>query len=242
MAPRELFDKKKEWRKPRERGTVCRWVCIDYGFVTRDGRANDDIQLHVNNAKGEKFKKWLRKNGLNEGDRVKFAVDFEENRGRPFAAEWELVEPPRLDSRSRSRSSGRGRGRSRSGGKRRSSRRSPSYVPVRRGSPSIQRRRKKSPTKSKSKSRGRKSSSSSSGQRSRSKGVGKHKQEKCTGQTARSSCKRSSSRKKKQVGKAKKSLSPKKTASSSPKADKSGSPKTNSGRSRRKAKSSGSSS
>mmetsp|Transcript_114916 Transcript_114916/g.324790 ORF Transcript_114916/g.324790 Transcript_114916/m.324790 type:complete len:213 (+) Transcript_114916:97-735(+) len=117
----------KEPRRQRERGTVTNWVTVDYGFVKREGRSSDDIQLHVNNAKGEAFKKYLRQHGLAPGVRVKFVVDFEENRGRPYAAEWEMCDPPKFDmSPSRSRSGGRRRSRSRSrrGGK---ARRSPSY-------------------------------------------------------------------------------------------------------------------
>ncbi|CAK9082916.1 unnamed protein product [Durusdinium trenchii] len=89
--------------------TVVAWKTAEYGFVKREGRHNDDIQLHVANAKGERFKKYVRRYGLQPGVRVKFDVDFEENRGRPFASNWEMVDPPHL-SASRSRS---GRSRSR---------------------------------------------------------------------------------------------------------------------------------
>merc|ERR1712007_105747 len=37
------------------------------------------------------------------GAKVKFAVDYEEHKGKPFAASWELVDGPVLESRSRSR-------------------------------------------------------------------------------------------------------------------------------------------
>merc|ERR1740121_3474415 len=94
MPPRELY--KPAPKRKRERGTVTNWVCVDYGFVKREERANDDIQLHVNNAKGEAFKKYLRAHGLAPGIKVKFCVDFEENRGRPYASEWEMVTPPDL--------------------------------------------------------------------------------------------------------------------------------------------------
>eukprot|EP00971_Amphidinium_carterae_P119585 2369160-Amphidinium_carterae.1 len=66
--------------RKRERGTVTNWVrsiadqirggltfCLacnevtqDYGFVKREGRHTDDIQLHISNAKGEKFKRYIR--------------------------------------------------------------------------------------------------------------------------------------------------------------------------------------
>eukprot|EP00435_Cladocopium_sp_Y103_P027675 s1935_g6.t2 len=131
--------------KPRERGTVVAWKTAEYGFVKREGRHNDDIQLHVANAKGERFKKYVRRYGMQAGVRVKFDVDFEEppiltmaeaeqeNRGRPFASNWEMVDPPHLSasrSRSRRRSpSGRG-----------SKRKSPS-VRRSRGSPSVKRSR-----------------------------------------------------------------------------------------------------
>eukprot|EP00434_Breviolum_minutum_P012763 symbB.v1.2.011249.t2/scaffold748.1/size165754/3 len=134
--------------KPRERGTVVAWKTAEYGFVKREGRHNDDIQLHVANAKGEKFKKYVRRYGMQPGVRIKFDVDFEENRGRPFASNWEMVDPPHLSgSRSRSRS-----GRS---GRRRSKRKSPS-VRRSRGSPSLKRSRAspsiKRPGRSRSKS------------------------------------------------------------------------------------------
>ncbi|CAL1144099.1 unnamed protein product [Cladocopium goreaui] len=64
--------------KPRERGTVVAWKTAEYGFVKREGRHNDDIQLHVANAKGERFKKYVRRYGMQAGVRVKFDVDFEE--------------------------------------------------------------------------------------------------------------------------------------------------------------------
>lgn len=54
------------------------WKTAEYGFVKREGRHNDDIQLHVANAKGERFKKYVRRYGLQPGVRVKFDVDFEE--------------------------------------------------------------------------------------------------------------------------------------------------------------------
>lgn len=54
------------------------WKTADYGFVKREGRNNDDIQLHVANAKGERFKKYVRRYGMQAGVRVKFDVDFEE--------------------------------------------------------------------------------------------------------------------------------------------------------------------
>merc|ERR1719464_2611531 len=128
-------------RRPRERGTVTNWVREDYGFVKREGRSSDDIQLHVSNAKGEKFKKHLKRHGLAPGIRVKFVVDFEENRGRPYAAEWEMCEPPEFSDSSASRSRGRGGGRGkRSPSYGRSGKRSPSR---RRRSPS---RRRRSPT------------------------------------------------------------------------------------------------
>ena len=41
---------------PEPRGTVVAWKTADYGFVKREGRHNDDIQLHIANAKGERFK------------------------------------------------------------------------------------------------------------------------------------------------------------------------------------------
>jgi hypothetical protein len=50
--------------------------------VKREGRHNDDIQLHVANAKGERFKKYVRRYGMQAGVRVKFDVDFEEPRSR----------------------------------------------------------------------------------------------------------------------------------------------------------------
>ncbi|OLQ13087.1 hypothetical protein AK812_SmicGene2947 [Symbiodinium microadriaticum] len=58
--------------------TVVAWKTADYGFVKREGRHNDDIQLHVANAKGERFKNYIRRNGVAPGVRVKFDVDFEE--------------------------------------------------------------------------------------------------------------------------------------------------------------------
>eukprot|EP00419_Tripos_fusus_P062138 CAMPEP_0172910576 /NCGR_PEP_ID=MMETSP1075-20121228/184879_1 /TAXON_ID=2916 /ORGANISM="Ceratium fusus, Strain PA161109" /LENGTH=92 /DNA_ID=CAMNT_0013768737 /DNA_START=20 /DNA_END=294 /DNA_ORIENTATION=+ len=82
-------------KRPRERGTVTNWVRADYGFVKREGKSTDDIQLHINNAKGERFKEYIREHGLAPGVRVKFVVDYEENRGRPYAAEWEMVNPPK---------------------------------------------------------------------------------------------------------------------------------------------------
>jgi len=49
--------------------------------------------------------RYLRQHGLAPGVRVKFCVDFEENRGRPYAANWEMVTPPSFDEyRTRSRS------------------------------------------------------------------------------------------------------------------------------------------
>lgn len=40
------------------------------------------------NAKGERFKNYVRRYGMQVGARVKFDVDFEENRGRPYANNW----------------------------------------------------------------------------------------------------------------------------------------------------------
>ena len=57
------------------------WKTAEYGFVKREGRHNDDIQLHVANAKGERFKKYVRRYGMQAGVRVKFDVDFEEPHG-----------------------------------------------------------------------------------------------------------------------------------------------------------------
>jgi len=57
---------------------VVAWKTAEYGFVKREGRHNDDIQLHVANAKGEKFKKYVRRYGMQPGVRIKFDVDFEE--------------------------------------------------------------------------------------------------------------------------------------------------------------------
>ena len=45
--------------------------------MKREGRHNDDIQLHVANAKGERFKDYIRRHGVAPGVRVKFDVDFE---------------------------------------------------------------------------------------------------------------------------------------------------------------------
>ena len=63
-------------------GTVVAWKTAEYGFVKREGRHNDDIQLHVANAKGEKFKKYVRRYGMQPGVRIKFDVDFEERNQR----------------------------------------------------------------------------------------------------------------------------------------------------------------
>eukprot|EP00439_Symbiodinium_sp_Y106_P040528 s4640_g4.t6 len=142
-------------------GTVVAWKTADYGFVKREGRHNDDIQLHVANAKGERFKNYIRRNGVAPGVRVKFDVDFEENRGRPYAANWELVDPPKF-SESPSRS--RGRRKSPSQRRKRSpsvrKRRSPSVK--RRGSPSVKR-----PRSSPSRSRSRRKRSRSRSERKR---------------------------------------------------------------------------
>merc|ERR1712216_529523 len=81
--------------------------------------------MGIANAKGEKFKAYIRRHGMAPGTKVKFDVDFEENRGRPFAANWEMADPPNFD-----------RSTSRSGSKK--GRRSPSYKKSRR-SPSIRR-------------------------------------------------------------------------------------------------------
>ncbi|CAJ1351265.1 unnamed protein product, partial [Effrenium voratum] len=107
--------------------TVVAWKTAEYGFVKREGRHNDDIQLHVANAKGESFKNYIKRYGMAPGVRVKFDVDFEENRGRPYASNWEMVDPPRF-----SESPGRSKG-------------SPSARKSRRRSPSA-RRRSKSPS------------------------------------------------------------------------------------------------
>eukprot|EP00811_Abedinium_folium_P004766 NODE_14388_length_1112_cov_2.387817.p1 GENE.NODE_14388_length_1112_cov_2.387817~~NODE_14388_length_1112_cov_2.387817.p1 ORF type:complete len:163 (-),score=24.36 NODE_14388_length_1112_cov_2.387817:538-1026(-) len=88
---------------PRERGYVTNWFRQrGYGFVSREGRSCDDIQLHVESAKGSELKAYIRKNGLRVGAKVKFAVDYEEHKGKPFAAEWELLDGPSFRSRSRS--------------------------------------------------------------------------------------------------------------------------------------------
>merc|ERR1712232_1250881 len=115
--------------KPRERGVVTNWVTQEYGFVKREGRSTDDIHLHISNAKGEKFKGWIRRHGIAPGARVKFDVDFEQNRGRPYAANWEMVSPPRYSV-----------SRSRSGSKK--ARRSPSYKKKQRRSPSRKKERR----------------------------------------------------------------------------------------------------
>ncbi|CAK0860064.1 unnamed protein product [Prorocentrum cordatum] len=121
------------------------WVALG----SLPGRSTDSIQLHIANAKGERFKKYLQQHGLAPGVRVKFVVDFEENRGRPYAAEWEMCEPPKFSDSSASRSRGRGGGRRSPSRRRRSPsrrgrsagrRRSPSPA-GRRASPSPQRKR-----------------------------------------------------------------------------------------------------
>merc|ERR1739846_142947 len=103
-----------------------------------------DVQLHVAHAKGSRLQEWIKTNGLQGGEKVRYTLDFEENRGKGYAADWELVEPPFLpNSRSRSRGGAR-------------TRRSPSYGQTRsRKSPSRGRKSRRSP----SYGRGRKSPS-----------------------------------------------------------------------------------
>eukprot|EP00416_Gambierdiscus_australes_P045659 CAMPEP_0171098286 /NCGR_PEP_ID=MMETSP0766_2-20121228/48035_1 /TAXON_ID=439317 /ORGANISM="Gambierdiscus australes, Strain CAWD 149" /LENGTH=143 /DNA_ID=CAMNT_0011557611 /DNA_START=144 /DNA_END=577 /DNA_ORIENTATION=- len=83
-------------RKPRERGVVTNWVNADYGFAKRDSKGTD-VHVHITNAKSERLKRYVHTYGLAPGVRIKFDVDFEENRGRPYAANWEMVDPPKYD-------------------------------------------------------------------------------------------------------------------------------------------------
>jgi len=130
----------------RETGEVSNWFKPrGYGFVTREGRESSfasDIQLHTANAKGARLKEYLKQHGLMLGAKIRYTVDFEENKGKAYAAQWELVDAPDFSqSRSRSRP-GRAR-RSPSYGGRGPKRRSPSVKRGRsRRSPSVKRTRK----------------------------------------------------------------------------------------------------
>lgn len=139
-----------------------------YGFVTREGKESSlstDIQLHVENAKGDKLKEYIRKNGLRSGAKVSFTVDYEEHKGKPFASNWTLCDGPDF-SRSRSRSGQRVRG-------------SPSPLRGRgrqRASPSYG-RNKKARSRSRSRSRSQKRGGEKGGNRGRSPRSGERKRE-----------------------------------------------------------------
>eukprot|EP00450_Noctiluca_scintillans_P019651 CAMPEP_0194525740 /NCGR_PEP_ID=MMETSP0253-20130528/61330_1 /TAXON_ID=2966 /ORGANISM="Noctiluca scintillans" /LENGTH=158 /DNA_ID=CAMNT_0039370505 /DNA_START=110 /DNA_END=583 /DNA_ORIENTATION=- len=65
-----------------------------YGFVTREGKESSfstDVQLHIENAKGDKLKDYVRKQGLLPGQQIRYTLDFEEHKGKGYAANWELV-------------------------------------------------------------------------------------------------------------------------------------------------------
>lgn len=131
----------------REIGEVSNWFKQrGYGFVTREGRESSfasDIQLHIANAKGQRLKEYVQKHGLMLGAKIKYSVDYEENKGKAFAAQWELVDAPDFNG-SRSRSANRERpGRARKSPSYGRARRSPSYGRARK-SPSYGRGRKRS--------------------------------------------------------------------------------------------------
>mmetsp|Transcript_28197 Transcript_28197/g.81197 ORF Transcript_28197/g.81197 Transcript_28197/m.81197 type:complete len:174 (-) Transcript_28197:46-567(-) len=121
-----------------------------YGFVTRDGQESSlasDIQLHIHHAKGQKLKAHVKKHGVKFGSRIRYIVDYEENRGKPYAAQWEILDRPELRDSSRSRS---GAGRARASpsygrGRRAGRRRSPSYGRGRRSASPGRGRRKGAP-------------------------------------------------------------------------------------------------
>mmetsp|Transcript_8107 Transcript_8107/g.10572 ORF Transcript_8107/g.10572 Transcript_8107/m.10572 type:complete len:189 (-) Transcript_8107:141-707(-) len=174
-----------ERSKRREIGEVSNWFKQrGYGFVTREGRESSfasDIQLHIANAKGQRLKAYLEKHGLMLGAKIKYAVDFEQNKGKAFAAEWELVDAPDFNG-SRSRSSERkpatrARRSPSYGGARKSpsygrTRKSPSYGRAsqgRRGSPSpVRKKAKRSESPKRAKSKRPRSRSDTKGAKSRS--------------------------------------------------------------------------
>uniref|UniRef100_A0A7S1ACF2 CSD domain-containing protein n=1 Tax=Noctiluca scintillans TaxID=2966 RepID=A0A7S1ACF2_NOCSC len=135
-----------------------------YGFVTREGKESSfstDVQLHIENAKGDKLKDYVRKQGLLPGQQIRYTLDFEEHKGKGYAANWELVNGPSL---SPSRSP-RGRG-SPSYGRDRSPPRRARRSPCARSSPSYGRSR---PDGERGRHRGRSESSSPSRRRKRSR-------------------------------------------------------------------------
>jgi len=206
----------------RETGEVSNWFKPrGYGFVTREGKESSfasDIQLHTANAKGARLKEYLRQHGLMLGAKIRYTVDYEENKGKAYAAQWELVDAPDF-SRSRSRNT-RAR-KSPSYGSRRP-RKSPSVKRGRR-SPSVKRARSspsygRQPRKSPSYGRGRASrkASPSSGKSDKPSPARKDKSRSPSrGRAKQASPAKSPSRKKRQLGDASKSRSrsrPKKSA------------------------------
>lgn len=206
----------------RETGEVSNWFKPrGYGFVTREGKESSfasDIQLHTANAKGTRLKEYLRQHGLMLGAKIRYTVDYEENKGKAYAAQWELVDAPDF-SRSRSRNA-RAR-KSPSYGNRRP-RKSPSVKRGRR-SPSVKRARSspsygRQPRRSPSYGRGRASrkASPSSGKSDKPSPARKDKSRSPSrGRAKQASPAKSPSRKKRQLGDASRSRSrsrPKKSA------------------------------